>query len=117
LPRAINCNARPQRITTVSILPAGIEPNDVRNEPLIMYPGGIQSKRQFITKMGYGRGSRTVVFAIFDRDDICDALETEGQHQVRVAGWLQSGRCFCGADRITIVTPKSHRWPFRRFYP
>ena len=115
-PSIINPNARPLRILVLMQLPRDIEPQDVSNQPLTMYPGQIQSKYQYVYKMGYGRHARTMVIAVFNRNDICSTLGTEGRHQVKIAGQLKTGRYFFGADTITIVSPKPYPWPFHRFY-
>jgi len=65
--------------------------------------------------MGFGRDARTVVMALFSRNDVCDALATDARHKVNVAGRLTSGRYFYGSDTITIVSPKPSPWSFRRF--
>jgi hypothetical protein len=115
-PRIFDCNSRPRQIMTLMFLPKDIEPNDVNNQPLTMYPCGIQSKYQRIFWMGYGGYARTEVSAIFDKNEICDVLGI-GRHQVEVAGRLHSGRFFYGTSVIRIVEPYSHKWPFHRFYP
>ena len=115
-PSTINCNARPLRILALMQLPRDIEAQDVSSQPLTMYPGEIQSKYQYVYKMGYGRHARTMVMAVFNRDDICSALQTQGYHKVKIAGRLNTGRYFFGSDTITILSPKPYPWPFRRFY-
>jgi hypothetical protein len=114
-PRSINCNSRPKRVKTFMFLPKGIELNDVNEGPLIMYPCDVQSKYQRVFRIGHGRYARTVVMAVFDKDEICDYFGT-GWHKVEVVGRLQTGRYFYGANIIRIVRPYPHKWPFRRFY-
>jgi predicted outer membrane repeat protein len=114
-PRIFNCNSRPRRIMAMIFLPLDIEPNDVDNQPMIMYPCNTQSKYQRVFRMGYGRGALTVVLAVFDKNEICDCLGI-GRHQVEVAGRLQSSRYFYGTSIIKIVEPNPYHWPFPRFY-
>jgi probable HAF family extracellular repeat protein len=115
-PTTINCNSRTKYVTTFVYLPKDIGPGDINDEPLTMYPCYIQSKYQHVYRLGHGRGTRTAVMTVFDKDEICDALGI-GWHRVEVAGRLQSGRYFYGTDTIRIVRPHSHKWPFRCFYP
>jgi len=114
-PAAFNCNARPNRLTTMMYLPKDIGLEDINNQPLTMYPCDIQSKYRHVFRMNYGRCPRTVVMAVFDKDEICEALDT-GWHKVEVAGRLHSGRYFYGSNIIRIYRPYPHKWPFRRFY-
>ncbi len=112
-PNTINCNSRPQNVTTFVYLPKGIEPGDVSDEPLTMYPCDMQSKYQRVFRMGRGRYAQTVVMAVFDKDEICDYFGT-GWHKVEVAGQLHSGRYFYGANIIKITRPWRRHWPFHR---
>lgn len=116
LPNSINCNARPQRILAILQLPSDIEPDDVSDEPLTIYPYDIQSQYNRAYKWGRGRYARTMVMAVFDRNDICDALQTPGRHQLKIAGRLTTGQYFYGTDTIRIVIPRPRPWPFHRFY-
>ena len=117
LPRVINCNARAERVLTVLTLPEGIEPADIKDQPLIMYPGQIESRFQHIYRTGWGRHRRTVIIAVFERDDICACLE-QGPNEINVVGQLNSDQYFSGTDNITIIQPNNHRWrrPFRQIY-
>ncbi len=114
-PPTLNCNSRPQNITTFVYLPKDIGPDDVNNEPLTMYPCEIQSKYQRVFRMGHGRYARTVVMAAFDKDEICDYFGA-GWHKLEVTGRLHSGRYFCGSNIIRITRPNLHKWPLRRFH-
>jgi hypothetical protein len=115
-PSTINCDAGPQQVTTMMFLPKNVGPGDVNNQPLIMYPCDIQSKYQRVYGSGHGRVTRTVVVAIFDKNEICDCLGT-GLHQVKVVGRLRSGRCYYGTNIIRIIKPHPYHRFFRRFCP
>jgi predicted outer membrane repeat protein len=114
-PPTINCGSRPQNIITFIYLPKGIEPDDINNASLIMYPCNIQSKYQRMFRISHGRYAQTMVMAVFDKDQICDFLGP-GWYNVDVAGRLQTGRYFYGTSMLRITRPHYHHWPFRPFY-
>lgn len=114
-PATLNCKSKSYSVTTFLYLPRGVEPNDVSDEPLTMYPCDIRSKYQRVLKIGHGRYARTVVIAVFEKDQICNCLDI-GWHRVDITGILNSGRYFYGTNALRITKPYHHKWPFRRFY-
>jgi alpha-tubulin suppressor-like RCC1 family protein len=114
-PATLNCHSGLNHVTTLMFLPEDIEPNDINDGPLTMYPFDIKSKYQRAYQIGRDRDARTAVIATFDKDKICDYFGT-GLRNVEVAGRLHSGRYFYGANMLRIVRPYPHKWLFRRFY-
>ena len=57
-------------ISVFLTLPSGLKPEDVKDQPLIMYPGAIQTTYQNAYKIGGGKNARTRVLAVFNKDDI-----------------------------------------------
>jgi hypothetical protein len=114
-PPTLNCNSGTRYVTIMMYLPKSVKPSDVDNQPLAMHLCDIQAKYQRIFSMGHDRYARTVIMAVFEKDQICDCLDI-GWHKVDMAGRLQSGRYFCGSGMLRIISPYPHRWPFLRFY-
>ena len=112
-PCIINRSSRPSYILAFVRMPDGIMKKDISNEPLTLYPGEIEASRQWIVSIpcGFGRHKKwlTEIFAFFNKDDVLDAIPTNGRVELKVAGELVSGRCFYGCDTVKITGP---RWPF-----
>ena len=116
MPRIINRfshnHHRPEKILAFVRLPEGIAKKDISNEPLTLYPGDIEASRQWIIPIPYGFGRHkkwlTGILAFFDKDDVLDAIPTNGRVELEVAGELTSGRYFYGSDTVIIIGPK--RW-------
>ena len=114
MPRIINRFSRnhhkPENILAFVRMPEGITKKDISNEPLTLYPGEIEASRQWIIPISYGYGRHrqwlTGIFAFFDKDDVLDAIPTNGRVELEVAGELTSGRYFYGSDTVIIIGPK-----------
>ena len=106
---------KPENILAFVRMPEGIIKKDINNEPLTLYPGEIEASRQWIVSIpcGFGRHKKwlTEIFAFFDKDDVLDAIPTNGRVELKVAGELTSGRCFYGSDTVIITGPK-RPWHF-----
>ena len=116
IPRVINRNNRSKKIIAIVRLPEGINKSDVSDEPFVLSAqdfddNGIEATWQRI--IGGGRGAR--VFALFDKDEVMNAVEGIGRVEITVTGKLESGRCISGSDTIRIVRPRRRRarWPRR----
>jgi predicted outer membrane repeat protein len=108
-PQVINRrNPSPRMITAWMYLPAGINKEQVDEDaPLVLYPGGIKAKRQFVFQNRGWFDKRTRVLALFDRDEFLDAVDTTGTVKLTVIGnLLISGQYFFGSDYIKIISPK-----------
>ena len=92
----------------------GITPKDIdENEPLVFIcdSNAVEQKRQFVFKwQQHGRG-RTWVLASFDKGDCIDIL-SPGSNRIKVAGRLNSGRCYYADCCIYVYKPR----PFRRWW-
>jgi hypothetical protein len=105
---------RPEKILAFIRLPEGVTKNDIdNNEPITLYPGEIEASKQRIVSIpcGHGRHKKWFagVLAFFDKDDVLDAIPTNGQVELKVAGKLKSGQYFYGSDTVKIIGP---RWPW-----
>jgi hypothetical protein len=105
-----NCH-KPDNILAFIRLPDGINRNDIdNNEPLILYPGGIEASRQWIIPCGYGKHKQRLIgiLAFFDKDAVLDAVPDNGRVELQVVGQLNSGQYFFGSDTIRIID--RHWW-------
>jgi parallel beta-helix repeat protein len=78
------------------------------NEPLRLYPGGVEAKYQRFSKLGKFGCAPTFALAYFDKQQVIDALGP-GQFDVSVVGRFLTGRFFFGSDTIKIIAPKPPR--------
>jgi predicted outer membrane repeat protein len=78
------------------------------NEPLRLYPGGVEAKYQRFSKLGKFGCAPTFALAYFDKQQVIDALGP-GQFDVIVVGRFTSGRFFFGSDTIRIISPPPPR--------
>ena len=74
-------------------------------EPLRLYPGGIEAEHQRFFRYGKPGRSLTIALAFFDRQQVIDALEGPGKFEVSVVGRFVTGRFFFGSDTIKIIVP------------
>lgn len=74
-----------------------------KNEPLRLYPSGIEAKYQRFSKFGMFPWSPTIAVAYFDKQQVTDALGI-GQFNVNIVGEFLSGRFFFGSDSIRIIS-------------
>jgi len=114
LPRVINRKSSKPRIMAWLRLPQGITKNQIdRDEPLILYPGGIKAIRQFVIQ-NRRRGPASI-FAVFDKAELMDAIPAKGRVQLQVLGRLrQPGQYFSGSDTIRIIPRPSKPQPQRK---
>lgn len=103
------------KIMAILRLPKGITQDQIdTREPILLYPGQIEAdwtwiRRDFDNKC---RPWGTTIFASFDKDELMDAVNDNGQVEVAVVGQLQTGQYFFGTDDIKVVKPGN--WPWHR---
>ena len=83
---------RLQDIMVIVKLPQGVGTNDVKAEPLVLDPGGTESRYQHV----YASGDRAKVIALFDGAALLDAVPGYGPVTVTVTGELKTGQPFYG---------------------
>jgi subtilisin family serine protease len=105
-PCYINGYSNGGNIMTMFYMPRGITPQEIADEPLILYPGEIQSQWKFAYELGRGRLRQTIVFGRFNKQDILDELN-EGGNKITIAGRLVTGQYFYGTDTILL---DRHPW-------
>ncbi|HIJ71730.1 MAG TPA: hypothetical protein HPP87_10265 [Planctomycetes bacterium] len=59
-----------------------------------------------IWQRGIGWRRRPMVFVLFDKADVMDALPNNGRVELTVVGKLESGQCIYGTDTVRIIRPR-----------
>jgi predicted outer membrane repeat protein len=108
-PNLLNRNAKgPKRIIALVRLPWEVTQD--RFDPdshLTLYPAGIESGRLYVLPCNRGRYQGTKIFALFNRDQLLDAIPENGSIEIEVCGQLKTGRPFSGSDTLRIKGPRS----------
>jgi predicted outer membrane repeat protein len=106
----------PRTITAWMRLPQGITKDQIdKDEPLMLYPGGIEAIRQFVFQKHRRYPKHTSIFAFFNKAELMEAVPENGQVELQVVGQLKSGQYFYGSDTIRIIAPwPPHRLPHGR---
>ena len=115
VPSTINRRSNQPHIFAVIELD-NIAKSDINaDEMLTLYPDpcGIKAIKQwlFTSKDKHGQ-PQTTIFAFFDKDDLMDAVPSNGEKTLKVGGTLKSGRCFFGADTVLIFDWRL-KWPWQ----
>jgi hypothetical protein len=106
VPRVINRRSRQPKILALLRLPEGVTADQIdSNEPLLLYPGGIEPMSQRITE---SQRQGESIFALFDKDELMDAVGDNGGVELRVGGLLKIGRYFYGSDTVRIISPRNN---------
>ena len=104
-PPVIHRNRGASEILVVLRLPEGITKDQVAlDEPLVLYPGGIEADRQNAIQWYKRKKVYTSVFAFFDKDALMLAVPDDGRVELEVYGQLNSGQYFYGNDTIRIIS-------------
>ncbi len=89
-------------------LPAGIAKNQIDpNEPILLYPGGIEAVRTELMQNNIRDVPHTMIFARFDKDELMSAVGN-GRVNLRVVGRLKTGQYFYGDDSVTVMDHRRH---------
>jgi len=99
LPEIIRRTGASYNIQVSIIFPQGIGKNDIADVLPILYPGEIKAKRLFV----YGTKTRAKVVALFDKDELLDAIKGYGEVTLRMVGALTSGRSYDGEATVYIT--------------
>jgi len=112
-PQRIIRHSRNKLIMAWLRLPEGITKDQIdSNEPLLLYPGGIEAKLQYVFEHGKKGDKRVRIFAFFDKSELMEAVPDNGQVQLEVVGYLTTSQEFYGTDFVTILDrrqPRKHR--------
>ena len=99
IPDTIRRDSSLSGIIAVLEMPEGIKKSDIKEEPLVLTPGGISSNQPIIIETD---GTIKVV-AVFDKDQVMDAIPIYGEVELEIVGQLKSGQSFYGKATITIT--------------
>ena len=101
LPRTISRYSQQPMVLGIVYLPEDITRNQIdRSQKLLLYPGGIEARRQHVLR--YGKGRQIVILAFFDKAKLAGAVAEDGRVELQILGKLKSGRGFYGNDTVRI---------------
>jgi hypothetical protein len=99
------------RFLALISMPPGVRKADINlTEPLIFYPGQIESEYQFAFEFGCRWRPLTYVWAWFDKSECIEHLKP-GINKVNIVGKLTSGRYYDAAGYLWLVPAKWYHWP------
>jgi hypothetical protein len=79
-----------------------IPPEEVDDTyPILLYPGAAEPVALYINPDASGDG--TTIFAIFNKQDLLDALPEDGKYDLKVIGRLYTGQYFYGFYPVRII--------------
>jgi hypothetical protein len=103
-PKVINRNSKMPKVLALVRLPEGVTRDQIdSNEPLLLYPGGIEALEQYVIQHRRGEVLHTSIFAFFDKASLMDAASENGRVELQVVGRLKAGRYFYGTDTVEII--------------
>jgi len=104
LPHKIIRHSRKKLIMAWLRLPEEITKDQIEsNEPLLLYPGGIAARHQYVFQSRRAHNRYTRIFAFFDRTALMEAVADNGNVELEVFGNLTTGQSFYGSDTIRIM--------------
>jgi len=99
VPRVINRHGRMTKVLATMRLPEGNTRDQIDSEePLVLYPGGIESIQQWVVC-----GREVMVFAFFDEAELMAAVPDNGRVELLIVGQLKTGEFFSGTDTVWII--------------
>jgi len=99
-PQALNCKSKGNWLKAHVTLPDEILPQDIDvNTPAVLEPAGIES--EYIDVLGNDDGPVHLEI-VFDRENLCDALDDNGLIEIEVWGRLNTGQYFYATDTIKV---------------
>jgi len=103
-PKVINRNSKMPKVLAMVRLPEGVTRDQIdSNEPLLLYPGGIEALNQYVIQHRRGEAQGTNIFAFFDKTSLMGAVSENGRVELQVVGRLKAGRYFYGTDTVEII--------------
>ena len=112
IPLTINRQSGQQNILTLLKLPAGITKEQIDSGyKLLLYPGGIEAKMQYITQCWDNGSGRIGIVASFDRSAFLSSVSANGNVTLYVVGRLTTGQYFFGQGIVRIFDPPPISYP------
>jgi hypothetical protein len=104
VPKVFNRNSGRTKILALVSFASGVTRDLIDSEePLLLYPGGIESINHRII----GKSDSVKVHASFDITELMGAAPDNGRIELHVVGQLESGRYFHGTDTIRIINSRN----------
>ncbi len=99
IPDTIRREGTLSNIIAVLEFSEGIVKSDIANEPLVLFPGNVKAHQQIVIETG----GKIQVVAVFNKNEVLDAIPVYGKVDVEVVGKLTTGQSFYGQATITIT--------------
>ncbi|MBN2317135.1 MAG: DUF11 domain-containing protein [Sedimentisphaerales bacterium] len=99
LPAIIRDSGSSYDVQATAILPRGIGKDDIKDVRPTLNPCGISAKRQMIL----GNATTAKVIALFDKNDLVEAISDRGEITLTVVGKLVSDRSWYGTATVYIT--------------
>jgi hypothetical protein len=107
-PRTIDRNIHVAKILAIVRLPKGIGKDQIKtDQPLLLYPGGIEPSWQTIVQWGRKDAPLTRITAYFDTDALIAAISGIGQVELQLVGQMTNNEYFQGSDIVMIKERKA----------
>lgn len=100
IPSTIRREGTLSGIMAVLELSEGVVKNDIADEPLVLFPGNVKANQQIVIEETDGR---TKIVAVFDKEDVMEAIPVYGKVDVEIVGKFTTGQSFYGQATITIT--------------
>jgi uncharacterized repeat protein (TIGR01451 family) len=99
LPEVIRRGTPTYDIQASIIFQEGIGRDDIADVLPTLYPGEVTAKELFI----YGSSNRSKVIALFDKNELLDAVKGTGEMTFQMVGMLTSGRSYSAQGTVLIT--------------
>jgi uncharacterized repeat protein (TIGR01451 family) len=105
LPETIRRDGPTYDVQATVVFEQGVGKKDIASVLPILYDAddlkatGIKAKQQFI----YGSTSRAKVIALFDKNELLNAIERDGEITLKMVGTLASGRSYSAEGKVYIT--------------
>jgi hypothetical protein len=99
IPSTIRRESALSDIIAVLEFSEGVSKDDIGNEPVVLSPGSIKAHQQIVTEAD----GKIQVVAVFNKDEVMDAIPDYGEFEVEVWGHFTDGQVFYGQATITIT--------------
>jgi uncharacterized repeat protein (TIGR01451 family) len=99
IPDTIRRDSSLSGIIAVLEMPEGIKISDIKEEPLVLTPGGIKSDPPIVIETD----GKVKVVAVFDKNQVMEAIPKYGEVELEIVGQFNFGQSYYGEATITIT--------------
>ena len=100
IPSIMRRESHLKNILAIIRLPQGVGRSDIEDTPLVLDPGKIKARRQFV----FGSNKQAWIFAWFDKAELMDAVPGCGRVKLKVVGKLKSNQSFYGTTFMYLTS-------------